>query len=120
MKPTWTITAEQDDLPVRGNAICSGDEKYDQEVEDGINGRLLCGDVWAWASVKVECAVELNGEKFTGCSYLGACSYEDEEDFKTGGYYEQMKEDAKKDLIDSLWSSAKRGRQAKKILEEMS
>jgi len=33
---------------------------------------------------------------------LGACSYKDEEDFKKGGYYEDMKKQAYNDLINQI------------------
>ena len=87
----YTLEAEFDDIPVRGNAIVSGDDAEDKRIEDSILRRLENGDVWAWASVKV--IASWNG--IEGVDYLGACSYEDEDDFKQpGGYYEDMKAEA--------------------------
>lgn len=45
---------------------------------------------WLWCTVKVN--VDFNG--LHGYAYLGQCAYENEEDFKKGGYFEQMQEEA--------------------------
>lgn len=108
MKIRYQIEIEQDDIPVRGNAIASGDNSTDKAVEDGIIERLDNGDTWAWCSVCV--VAEAGGTE--GRAYLAACSYKDEEDFRSGGYYEQMQEEAKEDLMEQL-------RRAKKTLEEI-
>ena len=108
MKIRYQIEIEQDDIPVRGNAIASGDNATDKAVEDEIIKRLDNGDTWAWCSVCV--VAEAGGVE--GRAYLGACSYKDEEDFRAGGYYEQMQEEAKNDLMEQL-------RRAKKTLEEI-
>jgi hypothetical protein len=80
------IEAEQDDTPIRGNAIASGDDDYDREVENEINARLDRGDVWAWAHV----TVRVSYAGITEESNLGGCCYEGEQDFKKGGYYYDM------------------------------
>ena len=108
MKIRYQIEIEQDDISVRGNAIASGDKATDKAVEDEIIERLDNGDTWAWCSVCV--VAEAGGVE--GRAYLGACSYKDEEDFRRGGYYEQMQEEAKEDLIAQLV-------RAKKTLEEI-
>ena len=82
----WSIFAQTDDLPVRGNAIASGSATFDREVEDKILGRMEEGDVWAWAMVMVQ--GEFNG--LTASAYLGGCNYPNEDSFKTGGYYGDM------------------------------
>lgn len=97
-KPTITIHVEQDDIRVRGNAVASGDPDFDKKVEDEILARLDKGDVWAWASVEVR--AEFRG--LVHSSYLGACCYESEEDFKTGGYYEDMVREAVGGLADKV------------------
>ena len=43
---TIEVTAAQDDIPVRGNAMASGDDATDRECEDDILTRLDSGDVW--------------------------------------------------------------------------
>ena len=108
MKIRYQIEIEQDDISVRGNAIASGDNATDKAVEDEIIKRLDNGDTWAWCSVCV--VAEAGGVE--GRAYLGACSYKDEEDFRAGGYYEQMQKEAKDDLMEQL-------RRAKKTLEEI-
>lgn len=81
------INATQDDLPVRGNCIATDDKEFDKTVEDEILERLDGGDVWAWADVEVQATLP---DGRTGSAYLGGCCYEDEADFKRGGYYEGM------------------------------
>lgn len=82
-----TITAELDDTPIRGNAMASGDDAYDKEVEDEIINRVNDGDVWAWASIKVTAS----WSGYEGTDYLGCCSYKNEEDFINGDtYYDSM------------------------------
>ena len=95
---TFTITAEQDDLPIRGNAIVSGDDDYDELVACGIEADLDAGNEWAWASVKVSAS----WAGFTGNDYLGACSYKDEAGFREGGYLPQMLEGAVDDLLRQI------------------
>lgn len=84
-KIEWTIEAEPEDIPVRGNAMDSGDKDYDKKVEDRIIKRRS-SNVWAWAAVTVR-------GSFLGLSteeYLGGCSYRNEQDFRDGGYFEDM------------------------------
>lgn len=90
----YKIEATPEDIPVRGNTMASGDDEYDKRVEDEILARLESGDVWAWCSVRVTCA---DGET-EGEAWLGGCSYKDEEDFKAGGYFDDMKAEALEDM----------------------
>jgi hypothetical protein len=84
---TITVTAEPEQMPVRGNAIVSDDPKKDKRVEDRIIRRLDNGDIWAWASVEVKCEYE----GLTAVDYLGWCTYKDERDFiKNSGSYKDM------------------------------
>ena len=85
---TFTLQVVEDSTPVRGNAMASGDEAYDREVEEGILSRLDEGDIWGWAWIHM--TATWNG--LEGEDSLGGCSYEDEADFiKNSGYYEDMK-----------------------------
>lgn len=85
------VTAYLEDIPVRGNAVCSGDEDFDQQVESEILERLEQDDVWAWATVCV--TAEWEGLKEVEC--LGCCCYADEEEFRQeGGYFDDMVEEA--------------------------
>lgn len=95
----FTLTAEQDDTPVRGNAMASGDDSVDKAYEDEIIQRLDNGDVWAWASVKVTSSYK----SFKGTDHLSGCCYKDEKDFmQPGGYYDDMKKEAYNNLITKL------------------
>jgi hypothetical protein len=111
---TYRIEVEQDDTQVRGNAMASGDDAADKAVEDEILDRLDRGDVWAWAMVKVvaEC------EGFEGFDTLCGCCYKDEADFKTGGYFEQMKDQAFEDLLNNMGEVEEQGKRAARLLFE--
>jgi hypothetical protein len=95
----FTIEVDYDDIPVRGNAVMSGNKDIDKDIEDDILDRLDDGDVWAWASVKV-----IGSYKgiLKASDYLGACSYEDEEEFKQDGYYDDMRQSILDNLNDQL------------------
>jgi hypothetical protein len=85
---TFTLDVMEEQIPVRGNALASGDDVEDKRYEDEIIRRLENGDVWAWACVKVTA----HWNDFYGDDSLGCCSYENEEQFKQpGGYYDDMK-----------------------------
>lgn len=111
---TYTLTAEQDDTPIRGS-FASGDDAADKELEDELLARLDQGDVWAWACVCV--SVTHNG--FKGVAYLGGCSYNNEAEFKADGYYRDMCKDAFADLRESMVYAVKRGELAAKTLKEL-
>ncbi len=99
----FVLTAEFDDLPVRGNAMASGDDALDKKVEDEIIARLERGDVWAWAAV----TVEARWQGFVGRDHLGACCYRDERDFKhSEGYYPDMCSVALDDLNRKIQETA--------------
>ena len=88
---TILVTAHPEEIPVQGNAICSGDEDFDHQVESEILERLEQDDVWAWATVCVSAEWEAVKEK----EYLGCCCYESEEDFRNNsGYFEEMVDQA--------------------------
>ena len=101
-KVRFEVSAKQDWLEVRGNAVISGDDDYDKSVEDEIIARLNDGDVWAWAEVIVTARYDgING--IEGVDYLGCCTYADEADFVTsGGYYDDMCRAACAELRDEL------------------
>lgn len=93
----FTITAEPEDLPIKGNAMASGDEEYDAKVEQAIYENLQWNE-WAWCCVKV--TAEWQG--FTGSAYLGGCSYTSKKDFMSGGYYPQMRDEALEELNNEV------------------
>jgi len=47
------VEALEEDIPVRGNALASGDAEADRACEDEILARLEAGDIWAWCTVRV-------------------------------------------------------------------
>jgi hypothetical protein len=96
LKTTYDIECLEECTPVQGNALASGDVAEDKAAEDAILERLERNDIWAWCTVRVVARVE--GLEIVGDTYLGCCSYADEADFKTGGYYEQMCAEAREDL----------------------
>jgi hypothetical protein len=100
-KVSFEISAEPDYIKVRGNAMCSGHDDFDRGVEDAIIARRNGGDVWAWASVTVTARYD-GVDSVVGIAHLGCCSYADEEEFKGGGYYADMCEDAREDLYNAL------------------
>jgi hypothetical protein len=101
----FSLDVEQDDVPVRGNALCSGDDELDKQAEDEILTRLRWGDPWAWAQVTV--TAMWNG--FFGHAHLGGCSYRDAKEFcQPGGYYDDLCKEALDDLNDSIADHARR------------
>lgn len=83
-----------EEIPVRGNACCSGDEEFDRSVEDAIISRLNQDDDWAWTTV----SVVAEWEGICDETYLGCCSYDNEEDFRNNSGYFQ-------DMVDEVLSS---------------
>lgn len=95
---TITLTAEPEHVPVRGNALASGDDAEDKAHEDKILADLEWNE-WAWCSAHVRASYG----GFHGDAYLACCSYESAEAFKTpGGYYEDMVEEALEDLAQAI------------------
>ncbi len=84
--PTIELIVHPEDIPVRGNAVASGDDAIDKRVEDEIIARIDDGDPWAWCCVEVRAS----HDEISSSDYLGGCSYRDEAYFRTGGYYEDM------------------------------
>lgn len=82
-----TLEAIPETVRVRGNASASGDDELDRDEENAILVRLDMGDVWAWFTAKVTVRDSYGRE---ASDYLGCCCYEDEKDFKRGGYYLDM------------------------------
>lgn len=94
---TVTLVPEEEDVALEGH-FESGDADQDKELEERLIRRLERGDRWAWCCAAV--TVSWGGWKET--AYLGCCSYDGEDDFRKGGYYEQMVEEALEDLNKTL------------------
>lgn len=76
-----------EDVPVRGNALASGDDRIDEQCENAILARLAAGDPWAWCIVRVTVQAEDGREE---SEFLGGCSYANEAEFRAGGYFDDM------------------------------
>jgi len=90
-----SLRAEPEFVSVEGNAMASGDDAFDREVEQDIFHRLAQGDAWAWAMV----TVTVSWGPFSASDHLGCCSYANEEDFRQpGGYFDDMVDEALEEL----------------------
>ena len=69
----FTVKVEQCQMPVRGNAMCSGDATVDKQAEDSIIARLHSGDELAWCDV----TVYARWDGHTGFAHLGACNLDE-------------------------------------------
>lgn len=78
--------------------------------------RLRRGDAWAWFCARVSATITLDGESFTGCDYLGACSYADEAAFRGGPFFGEMCQRARDDLLRNIRAAVQRGELAKRAL----
>lgn len=113
---TYTIEISPEDMPIEGNASAI-DEATDREVAEWIRAQLRAGNEWAWCVVRVVATVEVEGETFTGDSYLSGCSYKNEEDFKAGGgYFNDLQVDALEDLQRVIAEAKHRGEIAGKVV----
>ena len=101
-KSDWAIAVETlpEDMPVRGNAVASGNDEEDREIEDGIINDLETGDEWAWCTVAVTVRFR---DYLEHTEYLGGCSYASRQDFvDNSGYYEDMVETCKEAIRTAL------------------
>lgn len=93
MEIEFTIIIHPEDTPVRGNAMASGDDAFDREVEDAIIADLDSGNEWAWCTVEVRASLA-DDPDVNASDFLGACSFRDESDFRNSGYFEDMRKEA--------------------------
>jgi|688.fasta_scaffold61797_9 hypothetical protein len=94
------ITVRQSDIPIKGNAIASGDDEYDRNVEDQIISDLEC-NVWAWCDITVSLELEVDGNTLQGGDSIGACNYRNEKEFMES-LYPEMVQNAINEAIDGL------------------
>lgn len=99
----FKIEALQEDLQIEGNVLASGDKAEDKMAEQSVIDQLNSGNYWAWCTIKVTAHVEGIPE-VEGTDYLGGCSYKSEKDFKKDGYYKDMCNTARDDLMTQLKS----------------
>lgn len=82
----FAIRMKQDDTPLKGNVMASGDDAVDAEAEKWVRDQLADGNDWAWSDV----TVIATWRSFEGQDSLSCCSYESEEDFKKCDYYKDL------------------------------
>jgi len=112
----FAVECLPEDIPVRGNVMASDEPELDKAEEDAIIRRLDSGDLWAWCCVKVTATLECTSQRkgyvptdvsLVGVDYLGGCSYRNEGDFREGGYFADMKENALEHLQSQVDALAK-------------
>lgn len=77
-----SIEISECDIPVEGS-FATDDAAADAAQVTEIKRRLRNGDTWAWCTVTVSATCH----GYSGSDSLGACSYADEQDFRTPGWY---------------------------------
>lgn len=94
---TIEITIHPEDLPIRGNLVFSGDGVLDKQLENAVIEELE-HNPWAW------CVVEVRASwlGLRASTFLGGCSYRSENDFKVGGYYDDMVEEVIEELVKNV------------------
>jgi hypothetical protein len=100
MNIKYRIDVHPEDAPIRGNAIDSGDDEFDAELEAQIARDLEINE-WAWCVVKVTAYVSEFPE-LRGTAYLGGCSYASEQEFRCGDYYKDLVAEAQDELEAKL------------------
>jgi len=82
-----TLECLPETMSIEGNVLASGLDWQDQQAEAEVYEQLANGNDWAWCMAKVTVTSDDGRQE---CDYLGGCSYKNEEDFKTSGYYQDM------------------------------
>lgn len=96
----YEIECLEEDASIVGNAMASGDDDFDDKCEQSILADLWDGNEWAWCTVKVSCSVP--GYNAVGYDCLGCCNYRNQADFEACDYYDDMRGEARAELITSL------------------
>ena len=91
-----TLTVKPETDSPEGH-FASGDDEQDKADVAKILKEAEWNE-WAWCVVKVAAKYKA----WEGHDYLGGCSYQDEADFRSGGYYEDMISQALDALADEI------------------
>ena len=94
----YRIECLPEEMPVRGNLTDSGDAELDKRDEDAVIAEIENGNDWAWCTIRVVATYK----GLEGNDYLGGCTYSNENDFIAGGYFDDMKDQARSDLLSKL------------------
>lgn len=92
------FTNEPEDVPIRGNVMCTEEPEKDRAEEDELIRRHNSGDEWAWFCAKVE----VRWKGLRGVATLGCCSCLSEEDWKEFGQQDDLVDEALDDLNDGI------------------
>jgi hypothetical protein len=99
---TVTLEREEEDSAYTDGHFQREDGSNNDELCAWIRDELRSGNYWAWCVAHVTVMYDdLKAEE-----WLGGCSYESEADFKKGGYYESMIDEALRSLAKDLESMA--------------
>lgn len=102
----------EEDIPVRGNAMASGDAEADKAAEDEIIRQLDRGNLAAWCYFEVTATLTVDGETFKGSAGIGGCSYESEADIERQLFTQDeyaLKGEALDDLRRNMRAAIARG-----------
>lgn len=91
----FTIEALEEDIhPFEMLSECTSEKECDDLYSESVGS-----NIWKWCTVSVKGTYK----GLESIDYLGACSYESEEDFvKTSGYYEDMQNTVLSDLQNQV------------------
>ena len=112
---TFDLELEPEDIPLRGNAIASGDPDYDREYEAELQERLERGDESAWCCMVVTATwTSADGDEYVGRDHLGGVTLEggsgravNRQAWELADWY-GMKQEALDDLNAQLETRVKR------------
>ena len=82
-----------------------GDSFDNPEASEWVMKQIDVGNPWAWCVVEVRASVE--GCGLQGSAYLGGCSYESEDEFRSDLYFGDMCDEAREDLERQLEDAAR-------------
>jgi len=92
----YKLSARIDDANVYKNVTHTETRVHDAFTISGILARLGAEDIWAWAFVEITCRVPNYASVGTAC--LGCCTFENEEDFRRGESFDDLRRTARKAL----------------------
>jgi hypothetical protein len=110
IKVRWDV--EEEDIPVKGNVMASGNDEDDHRAEQEVLSQLRSGNIYAWCVMIVTATYK----GFTGKAALGGCSYKSKEDLLQD-QFEAMKKDAIHNLKTSIEATVLAGKEARKALK---
>ncbi len=111
---TVSTYAMFEEIPYIGNASAIN-EKTDKKVIEWIESQLDNGNILAWCLIRVN--VENTKLGLSADGHLGCCSYENINEFKGSGYYEDLIQECLTDI--KTQQSQKKSEYASHVLQLM-